>query len=117
MAKYASHDLAGFGARLHVATTRKQMKSLCRKLNLVKPNSVGASWLQVDERDGNRVHLVVWIDAPPDILSLVDIVAHEAAHTAATLLDHIGQEARGHDSEVLAYLTGWAAARIWESAA
>lgn len=113
-----SHHLGVYGATLHVATTRKAMTSLRRKFELAKPDSLGASYLTVDTKANNAVHLIVWLDgASVDDVELVDLVAHESVHTAAQLLDHIGQATTTHDSEALAYLTGWVAAKVWESVA
>lgn len=118
MTKYASHHLGIYGAHLHVATTRDQMKALRRKYDLSKPGSIGASYLTVDTQANNAIHLTVWLDGDSlDGADLVDTIAHESVHAAAQLLDHIGQAANGHDSEALAYLAGWVAARVWESAA
>lgn len=116
MAKYRSHKSGVYGAHLHVATTREQLAALLRRFNLAEPESLGASYLTVDTSANNTPHLTVWIDVSAlDGPGLIDYLAHEAVHTAAQLLDHIGQDTKRHDSEALAYLTGWVAARIWES--
>lgn len=115
---YSSHPLGVYGAHLHVATTRKQMTALRRKYDLEKPDSLGASWLTIDTHANNAPHLTVWMDTSRlDGAGLVGTIAHEAVHSAAQLLDHIGQAAGKHDSEALAYLTEWVAARVWESVA
>jgi len=119
LVKPVSYHLGVYGATLHVATTRKAMSALRRKYELAKPDSMGASYLAVDTKANNAIHLIVWLDsdAIDDGAEMVDLVAHESVHTAAQLLDHIGQATTTHDSEALAYLTGWVAARIWETAA
>lgn len=119
MTKPASYHLGVYGATLHVATTRKAMTALRRKYDLAKPDSMGASYLTIDTKANNAIHLIVWLDgdAVDDDAERVDLIAHESVHTAAQLLDHIGQATTTHDSEALAYLTGWVAARVWESAA
>lgn len=43
---------------------------------------------------------------------LVSTVAHEAAHAASILLDHLGHRLRGED-EPHAYLAGYVARCIW----
>lgn len=112
------HSLGIYGAHLHVATTRKQMTRLRRRYGLAKPEAMGASYLTVDTDAGNAPHLTVWVDGDRlDGAEMVDTIAHEAVHAAAQLLDHIGQAADRHDSEALAYLTGWVAARVWEAVA
>ena len=114
--KVATYRAGVYGATLHVATTRKQMSALRRKYGLDKPEAMGASYLTVDTKADNAVILTVWVDGDAlDGPELVDTIAHEAVHSAAGLLDHIGQTADRHDSEALAYLTGWVAGRIWES--
>jgi len=115
----ACHHLGVYGATLHVATTRKAMTRLRRKFELAKPDSLGASYLTVDTKANNAVHLIVWLDGDrvDGGAEMVDLVAHESVHTAAQLLDHIGQATTTHDSEALAYLAGWVAARVWESVA
>lgn len=105
---------------LHVASTRKQWASLRKRFTSLdrSPSSMGLTHLFVDTKAQNTPHVAVWIDvkAMKDTESgLVDVIAHEALHVAANILDHIGQHADRHDSEALAYLTGWSAARIWES--
>lgn len=115
MGKPRSHRLDIYGARLHVATTNAQMGRLAKRFDLGDPDSIGATYLSIDTQS-NEPHLTVWIDtAKVQGADLVDTIAHEAVHAAAQLLDHIGQRVDRHDSEALAYLTGWIAARCWEA--
>ena len=60
----------------------------------------------------------MWLDlkATEAGSDLVDLVAHEAAHAAGALLDHIGQAYDGN-SEAFAYLVGFIAGWLWEAAA
>ncbi len=110
----ASHRIAIYGGWLHVAKTAEQMSRLARRFGLGEPDSIGAAYLTVDTARNNAVHLTVWVDAGRvDGGELVDTIAHEAFHAAAQLLDHIGQQTERHDSEALAYLTGWVAGKVW----
>ena len=46
MAKAATHYTGVYGAHLHVATTRDQMKPLRRKYDLAKPDAVLEDWMR-----------------------------------------------------------------------
>lgn len=116
----ADYRIDVYGGWLHVASTRKQWKALRKQHAPLgkSPGSMGLTHLFVDRSEQNAPHIAVWIDVAAmkdDEAALVDTIAHEAVHVAAHLLDHVGQAANGHDSEALAYLTGWTAARIWET--
>lgn len=116
MAKAKTYPIDVYAARLHVATTRKQLDTLRRRYELAPAESIGASYLAVETAANNTPHLVIWIDtASLDGPDLAEMVAHEAVHSAAQLLDHIGQEATQHDSEALAYLAGYIAGRTWDA--
>lgn len=114
-----THRIDVYDAWLHVAVTARQWRRLQADYDLADNDSVGAVHLFVDPEQHNQPHLAVWVDrsATSDQAKLVDLITHEATHAAAQLLDHVEQRADRHDSEALAYLAGYVAARVWESVA
>lgn len=121
--RYRRHTLDIYGAELYLATDLGQWKSLRRKIDSLEedPGGVGATSLDMQDAEldpMNTAHLSVYIDKATlaeDGGALVNTCAHEAAHAAALLLDHLGQEPG--NSEALAYLTGWITQWIWEGCA
>lgn len=106
------HVLDVYGAELHLATTERQWDALVRRFDGGLEDddhvSLGATCLVLD-RELAKAHLVVWLDADTigaDALGMVVTCAHEAAHAAGMLLDHIRQPYNG-ESEAFAYLVGW----------
>lgn len=105
------HVLDVYDAELHLATTERQWAALVRRfegaLAAEDIASVGACAFTVDT--SWTPHLVFWLHADligDNALGMVTTCAHEAAHGAAMLLDHVGQSYDGK-SEALAYLVGW----------
>jgi hypothetical protein len=116
VSKPVSHQLDIYGAWLHVATDRRAWVALRRKINSLDadPGAMGHTSLEVDTHDRkNTPHVVMYLDmaATDTQAELVDLIAHEATHAAAGLLDHLGQ--KPGDSEALAYLVGFIAAFAW----
>jgi hypothetical protein len=106
------HVLDVYDAELHLATTEREWARLVRRFEgTLEPddcNGVGTTTLVLD-RERFRPHLVIWVDLTThgdDALGLVTTCAHEAAHAAGMLLDHIRQSYDG-ESEAFAYLVGW----------
>jgi hypothetical protein len=106
------HVLDVYDAELHLATTPRQWDALVRRFDGgLEPddcNGVGTTTLVLD-REKYVPHLIVWIDAATigdNALGMVTTCAHEAAHVATMLLDHVRESYDG-ESEALAYLVGW----------
>lgn len=118
MSKPRSHHLDIYDCWLHLATTPKEWRRLQREYDLTDDiDCAGHAQLFVDTEHGNQPHVALWINpaAAKDQRALLDTIAHEATHTAAQLLDHIGQRTDRHDSEALAYLVGWVASWVYEA--
>ena len=117
MAKLRHHQLDIYGVWLHSATTHKSWRKLRKDLASLPEIEDGAlGTTSRDLTDDGAVHISVFIDAARLVdnpQGLVEILAHEAAHAAGMLLDHIGQEYDG-ESEALAYLVGFIAAWVCE---
>jgi hypothetical protein len=102
--------VAPYGAELHLATTERQWATLAARFELDEDdnNGVGTTTLVLD-REKFVPHLVVWLDVATigdDALGMVTTCAHEAAHVAGMLLDHVRESYDGA-SEAFAYLVGW----------
>lgn len=117
----ATHELDIYGAQLHATWTPKQWRKVAR--------SIGRDDAQAPESSG-RVDFSLWVptvgisvphvliyiglkDHADDTAALVDTIAHESAHAAGAILDHIGQAYDGDTSEAHAYLVGWIAGWLW----
>lgn len=117
MSKPRSHQLDIYGAWLHLATDRKAWRKLRRRIDslpTLEPGMLGLT--SRDIGDDGSVNLSVFIDVKVQAgnpVGLTEILAHESAHAAGMLLDHIGQEYDG-ESEALAYLVGFVAAWLHE---
>jgi hypothetical protein len=113
MGEALSHQLDVYGVWVHLATDRKQWKTLRKSsnLDLGKPESLGLTVR--DHRTNGDVHFAVFIDRKAlGEAGLVEIVAHEAAHLAGMLFDTIEAPYSG-ESEPFAYLVGWTTAWLW----
>ncbi len=122
-AKPVTHTLDIYSAVVHLATTQKQWDRLRKTVDSLdaEPGGLGFTSCDVFEAtDGGTVpHLSIFIDrkAHADSVSaLVNTCAHEAAHAAGMLLNHLGQPYDGN-SEAHAYLVGWLAQWLWDHAA
>ena len=109
----AHHTLDIYGVELHLATTKRDWSTLRRKLTFLNktPESAGLAHFALWEPKPPGIsvpHVAFWIDcaAHSDSLELVDTCAHEAAHGANHILEHIGTDIRG-SNEPHAYLVGW----------
>jgi hypothetical protein len=122
VSKPISHQLDIYGAWLHVATDRKAWRALRHKLPTLEkePAAAGRVDLTIHTADSGRdtPHVSIWIDVSQatDQADLVDTIAHESAHAAGAVLDHVGQ-AYDANSEALAYLVGWIAGWLWRACA
>lgn len=116
MTKARSHQLDIYGAWLHVARTERAWTKLRKRIDSlpdIDDGSLGFTAREVE--DDGTTHLAVFLDAARlagNHVGTAEIVAHEAAHAAGMLLDHIGQDYDG-ESEAFAYLVGWMAAWMW----
>ena len=75
-----------------------------------------AAWTAdvLDTENPSTYDLVVWVDRKfwRESHSRAVVAAHEGAHVARFVLDHIGEQPT---KEVHAYLTDWAAGHIWDA--
>ena len=123
MPKPRHHVLDIYGVHVHLATSKKQWKRLRRELTFLneKPEALGLSAFATFHPDAAAPpvpHLVFWLDLPAltNPGDLIDTCAHEAAHGANQILDHVGHDTRGTD-EPSAYLVGWLTRWLWEACA
>lgn len=120
----ATHALDIYGAQLHATWTPKQWRKVARTIgrpDAKAPESAGRvdSSLWVPDVGLPVFHLLIYVDLKnhgDDTAALVDCIAHESAHAAGAILDHIGQPYDGDTSEAHAYLVGWIAAWLWRQA-
>jgi hypothetical protein len=120
--EYRSHVLDIYGAHLHVATNHEQWKALRGRVKKLpkQADSLGLTCIRtmVTPDDRHIPVLAFYVDAlahREDVVELVDTCAHEAAHGAGMLLDHIGQPYAG-TPEHHAYLVGWLARWLFDAA-
>ena len=107
------HVLDVYGTTLHLATTPKSLDKIRKQMPgaVEDIGAIGGTCTVLEHHDGGATtyHVVFWVDFAAhdgDALRLVNTAAHEAAHGAGFLFDHIGQS-YGGDSEAFAYLVGW----------
>jgi hypothetical protein len=115
VSKLISHHLDVYGAKLYLARERDEWTRLKKQtgFKLDKIDSVGLTQLILDRETG-QVHFCVFIDVRNHPKGeLIQTCAHEAAHIAGMMLDHIDTDYDGH-SEPFAYLVGWTTTWLWE---
>lgn len=110
-----SHLLDVYDCWLHVAVTEQDWAKLAKRYDLTDLDSMGACVLFTDASKANQPHVAIYVDSATMGTKRVDLIAHEATHAAAQILDHIEQRADRHDSEALAYLVGFIARWLWEA--
>ena len=108
MASYTHHRLDVYPVDLYLASNRRAYGHLRRKhKQLVPADSAGLT--QIIEDEGV---VVIYVDKSLDTVTLLEVVAHEAAHAALFIFELIGQEpVPAH--EPFAYLTGWLTKWAW----
>lgn len=112
--RYHSITCGVFGRTLYIAATPRQWRKMRADFGGALVEDPGmARTVTLIRENGTEPTFFVWVDRkhPETKNDPVTVVAHEAAHVAAFLLDEIGETAKTH--EVHAYLTGWAARAIW----
>lgn len=116
---HVSRHLDIYDTGLHLARTKREWASLKRKLKIPDqcPDSAGqATFATFHPNDGGitQPHLILWIDIKSHRTraELVNTCAHEAAHAATSLLDHLGHQIKVSD-EPHAYLVGWLTEWLW----
>jgi hypothetical protein len=115
------HVLDVYGYPIHLATDARQWRKIREEITTLPedPDSHGAthSVLEVTDAGPNLLHLVFYVDVaghdPETPGELVQTCAHEAAHGAGFLFDHIGAPYDGR-TEPYAYLVGWLTLWIWQ---
>jgi hypothetical protein len=120
--KPTHHQIEVYGAELHIATSLKAWAKLRKRIDSLdeEPGGLGFTSLDLHESELGATwpHLSIFVDLAAhgdDQPMLVNTCAHEAAHAAGLLLDHIGEQYGGR-SEAHAYLVGAIAASIWATA-
>lgn len=105
-----------FGIGLAIATRPRHLTWLERKFPGVDFDPSRAAWTaDVLGTEGQGTYdVVVWVDRKcwREPRSRAIVSAHEGAHVAQFMLDHIGEQ---QTNEVHAYLTDWAAGHIWDA--
>lgn len=120
VSKPRSHQLDVYGAWFHLVTDGRGWAIMRRQLPSLgeRPDAQGAVCLTLHTLPKGKTipHVTVYlqVDSCEEQRDLVDLVAHESIHAAASLLDHFGERYDGN-SEALAYLTGWVAGWLWDS--
>lgn len=110
-----------FGFRLHLATTRAELKKLRRDFPgdaLEDAHSNAGTTTMVIEllpTGSTRSHILVWVDAAAHkkTASLVNTLAHEASHVHDFVAEYLQLET---GDETQAYLIGWVTQWMWERA-
>ncbi|RNL66256.1 hypothetical protein EFK50_01115 [Nocardioides marmoriginsengisoli] len=114
MSRARHHLLDIYETYVYRTTTAKQWSKL-RKLRPFldekAPGSAGFTQFVTWNPDGPGLvepHIVVWINLKQHTSqgSLINTAAHEAAHAAGMLFEHLGHQIGSHD-EPHAYLVGW----------
>lgn len=121
MTKPRHHVLDVYDAHLHVARDRKAYASLRRSFDWLPKKAEAAgttnSALWAPKEPGVAVfHVAFWIDRAAhgkDATALVNTCAHEAAHGAGRILEHISQTMA--DDEATSYLIGWITGWLWSA--
>lgn len=119
----STHTLDIYGADLYLGTSAKDWKKLRKRGLPVDENAPEAAGLSQfatfhpDDGGLTKPVVILWLDlaAHRTVGDLVDTIAHEAAHAAGQLLEHVGHTPRGTD-EPMAYLVGWLARWMWDQA-
>ena len=105
-----------FAIGLAIATTPRHLEWLERKFPGVDFDPSAAAWTAevLDTEDPGTYDVVVWVDGKRwrEPRRRAVVAAHEGAHVARFMLDHIGEHPT---KEVHAYLTDWAAGHIWDA--
>lgn len=105
-----------FGISLAIATRPRHLTWLERKFPDVDFDPSTAAWTAtVRGTEGEGTYdVVVWVDRKRwrDARRRAIVSAHEGAHVAQSMLNHIGEQ---QANEVHAYLTDWAAGHIWDA--
>jgi hypothetical protein len=112
------HRLDIYDHQLHLATTDKAWKRLCKDIDSLdpEPNAWGYTGSDLDTKT-DTFHVSIYIGHEAVKAGggqLVNTIAHEAAHAASLIHRHIGAKVRGID-EPHAYLVGWIAGWIWDN--
>lgn len=105
-----------FAVGLAIATKPRHLAWLERRFPGVDFDPSPAAWTAdvLDTENPSTYDLVVWVDRKfwRESHSRAVVAAHEGAHVARFVLDHIGEQPT---KEVHAYLTDWAAGHIWDA--
>lgn len=108
-----------FGVGLAIATRPKHLTWLRRRFPGVEFAPGPTAWTAdvLDIQESTTYDVVVWAERKHwhEPRRRAVVAAHEGAHVARFLLDHIGETEPTR--EVHAYLTDWAAGHIWDALA
>lgn len=106
-----------FGVGLVIATRRAHLRWAEKQFPGADFTPPGPACTHTVIGDTGTLDIVVWVD--PHLKQWrpkrerAKLAAHEGAHVAQFILDHIGETAT--TSECHAYLTDWAAGHIWDA--
>lgn len=118
-----SHNLDIYGAILHLCTRKRQLERLQEDMPGADPwrsDATGLTTSLVEIGPPNLHHVVIFVDTlsmGEDTAMMVNTIAHEAAHAAGFILNHVGAGATlsttTDAAEHVAYLIGWIAEWVW----
>lgn len=114
MASYAQRTLDIYNIDIYLARNKRQWGALRRKFDVSLPpmETAGAT---VEIAGNGQYDLAFYIDVPghDEPYELINTCAHEAAHGALRIFEHIRQDPQD-SHEPFAYLTGWLTQWLWE---
>ncbi|SDD41625.1 hypothetical protein [Auraticoccus monumenti] len=107
------HKLDVYGADLYLCRSVKEWRKLRRTVDSLgdDPTSQGATSIDVNPTNGEYAVTIYVHPGLTDEAERVECVAHEAAHAARMILDHVGETGRTWETEP--YLVGWIAGWVW----
>lgn len=116
---FVHHHLDVYDCEVFLARTKREWSALKRHTKATldpAPQSAGLTTFATYQPVGSftRPHLFLWVDAGQHqrAADLVNTCAHEAAHAASYLLNHLDHTIRVSD-EPHAYLVGWLTEWLW----
>lgn len=114
MASYEHRVIDIYGIDIYLARDKRQWGALKRKFKGLPSVDTSGVTAELVTTDG-IFQLAFYIDVAghDEQYHLINTCAHEAAHGALYIFDHINQETQ-NSHEPFAYLTGWLTQWIWE---
>ena len=113
MTSLPAHRLDVYGVVIHLAVSRKEWGALRASHDALAPlgrvKGTTAFW-----GDGEDAHVAFYVDGRLESGPLLEVVAHEATHGAAMIMDHFQAPYDGQN-EPFAMLVGWLTRWLWEN--